>query len=356
MPFPALNLTAAFLAASAYANSILPSDNLILRSHDVLHKPYAAILARAASESPPLDYLEDGIPMLQTRQQNENDGNDGTANEDDVSSTPGGLNATEPGIVLNPDRSLNFTAWSEAVNPACAQALGTLRQATNPSGACVCYNIISLDMDNWRFEADLRLFEVSPARGDFTGIPVESMRVFVNYNGAEANGTNITATASSRTGAPNDGPRLNQVYRLKGQIDTTRVDSNMTVSALEIILMPIITLRGPNSSAETREVRTPVSSNEAAFLAGVFSSQSVMSDFAAAQLAVDTVMEEMRNGTVAFVLPGTQIMVFPVGLVITGTWLLIGLSVYGFGTFERMQYAEMYKTRQARKGKGANTI
>ncbi|KAH8168622.1 hypothetical protein LIA77_11886 [Sarocladium implicatum] len=354
MPFPALNLTAALLAASAYANSILPSENLVLRSHDVLHKPYAALLARVASESPPIDYFEDGIPMLQTRQNN-NGGS--TNNEDAASNSPSGLNATEPGIVLNPDRSLNFTAWSESVNPACAQALSTLRQATNPSGACVCYNIISLDMDNWRFEADLRLFEVSDARGDFTGIPVETIRVLVNYNGAEANGTNITDTGSSRAGAPNDDtrPRLNQVYRIKGQIDTSRVDSNMTVSALEIILVPSITLRGLNRSTAA-EVRTPVSLNEAAFLAGVFSSQSVMSDFSAAQLAVSTAMEQLRNGTTAFILPGTQIMVVPIGLVITGTWLLIGLTIYGFGTFERMRYADMYKSRTARIGKASNTI
>jgi hypothetical protein len=345
MPFPAVNLTAALLAAGAYANSFLPSDNLILRSADVLHKPYAALLARLPSQ-PPLDYLEDGIPMLKPRQNDD-------ASAEDGSNSPGGLNATEPGIVLNPDRSLNFTAWSLAVNPACAQALGTLRQATNPSGACVCYNIIALDMNDWRFEADLRLFEVSPSRGDFAGIPVEAMGVIVNYDGAEADGTNLTTIAGVREGAPSDGPRLNQVYRIKGQIDTDKVNPDMTVSALEIILMPMITLRAANGSGE---VRTTVSSNEASFLAGVFSSQSVMSDFSAAQLAVDQSTEALRNGTIAFVLPGTQIMIFPIGLVVTGTWLLIGLTAYGYGTFQRMQYAEMYKTRQARNGKSSNTI
>lgn len=283
--------------------------------------------------------------MIKARQDN--------GNADDASNSPGGLNATEPGIVLNPDRSLNFTAWSEAVNPACAQALGALRQATNPSGACVCYNLIALDMDDWRFEADLRLFEVSPSRGDFAGIPVEAMGVTVNYNGAEADGQNLTTVAGVRQGAPEgDGPRLNQVYRIKGQIDRSRVSPDMTVSALEILLMPNITLRANNNS---REVRTPISGNEASFLAGVFSSQQVMSDFSAAQLAVDQSTEALRNGTIAFVLPGTQIMIFPIGLIITGTWLLVGLSAYGFGTFQRAQYAQMYHSRAGRKGQ-ASTI
>lgn len=114
--------------------------------------------------------------------------------------------------------------------------------------------------------------------------------------------------------------------------------------------MPKITLRVTGTS-----LSTTVSANEASFLAGVFSSQSVMSDFSAAQLAVDEALLALRNGTAAFVLPGVQLMVFPVGLVISGTWLLVGLAAYGFGTFERMRYRDMYRSRTMRKG-GVNTI
>lgn len=80
--------------------------------------------------------------------------------------------------------------------------------------------------------------------------------------------------------------------------------------------MPTITLRSMLSTNTT----TSVSLNEASFLAGVFSTSLVMSDFGLAQLAVDDAMAALANGTAAFVLPGVQIMVFPVGLVITGSW------------------------------------
>lgn len=99
---------------------------------------------------------------------------------------------------------------------------------------------------------------------------------------------------------------------------------------------------------------TNVSTNEAAFLQGVFSSEVVMSDFSAAQAAVDEQIEGLKNGTVAFVLPGVQLMIFPVGLIITSVWLLIGVAVYGFGTYERMMYADAYRRRQSfevRRGK-----
>lgn len=109
--------------------------------------------------------------------------------------------------------------------------------------------------------------------------------------------------------------------------------------------MPILTLSAKNSTGG--QVSTNVSVNEASFLTGVFSREVVMSDWSMAQVAVDDQVAGLKNGTVAFVLPGVQLLVFPVGLIITSVWLLIGLAAYGFGTWERMKYADMYKRRQA---------
>lgn len=103
-------------------------------------------------------------------------------------------------------------------------------------------------------------------------------------------------------------------------------------------------------------MQTNVSINEASFLTGVFSQEVVMSDFGAAQQAVDDQTAGLKNGTVAFVLPGVQLMVYPVGLIITGVWLLVGVAVYGFGTYERFRYAEMYRRRQAVSVPRGNTI
>ena len=56
-----------------------------------------------------------------------------------------------------------------------------------------------------------------------------------------------------------------------------------------------------------------------------------MSDFSKALLAVQEELAGLKNGTVAFVLPGVQIMVFPIGLVITSVWLAIGVAAYAVG-------------------------
>lgn len=120
---------------------------------------------------------------------------------------------------------------------------------------------------------------------------------------------------------------------------------------LEALIMPTVTLTGVNSAGQT--VATNVSSNEAAFVAGVFSQTIIMSDLSMAQAAVDNIVAGLHNNTVAFVLPGVQILIFPIGLVITGAWLVIGIAVVGAGTIQRLNFREQYRRRLARAGKAA---
>ena len=115
-------------------------------------------------------------------------------------------------------------------------------------------------------------------------------------------------------------------------------------SALEAILMPTFTLTG---TVGKDTIQTNVSMNEASFLTGVFSKAVVMSEFSAAQAAVIQQVDALNNGTIAFVMPGTHIMVFPIGAIITSVWLFLGLAVYGFGTCERMRYADVFERRKA---------
>jgi hypothetical protein len=109
--------------------------------------------------------------------------------------------------------------------------------------------------------------------------------------------------------------------------------------------MPVLVLTAVNMTGQT--ITTNVSSNEAVFVTGIFSKEVVMSEFALAQWFVDDAVASVKNGTVAFVLPGVHIMIFPVGLLITTVWLIIGVGAYGYGTYERIQYAKSYRRRKA---------
>jgi len=114
--------------------------------------------------------------------------------------------------------------------------------------------------------------------------------------------------------------------------------------------MPVVTLKATNANGQV--VSTNVSSNEAAFVAGVFSKDIVMSNFRMAELAVEAEIDRLTNGTVAFVLPGVQLMVFPIGLIITSVWLVLGVGAYGMGTYARYNFREAHKRRMAINQKG----
>jgi hypothetical protein len=94
--------------------------------------------------------------------------------------------------------------------------------------------------------------------------------------------------------------------------------------------MPIVTLKATNGNGQS--VSTVISSNEAAFVAGEFSKDELAA---------------LKNGTVAFVLPGTQLMIFPIGLIITSVWLVLGFIAYGMGTYARYNFRESHRRRMA---------
>ncbi|CEI62875.1 hypothetical protein FVEN_g554 [Fusarium venenatum] len=324
---PALSLrlaATALFALSASAQSLSSSlDSLLHRTvDDVLNRPYAALLT--------------------TESLSERDGQNSTADQ-----APAGE------IPLNKDGSMNMTAWNMNTNSACRTALGGLHKSTNPSGTCLCYNLPSLDMKTGVFEADLRLYQVSQARGSFASVAPEDINVGISFNGAsvmpvqpnDVNGTGLVGKKPSMSKRADGGMELLRSYMLVGRINADKMTGNMTMDELESHLMPILTLTARNSSGAM--IRTNVSVNEAAFLTGVFSQDVVLGDFAMAQAAVDEQIAALNNGTVAFILPGVELMVFPIGLIITSIWLLAFVIAVGFGTYERYNYALMYQRRQA---------
>jgi hypothetical protein len=119
---------------------------------------------------------------------------------------------------------------------------------------------------------------------------------------------------------------------------------------VEAGVLPIVTLSARSSSGQI--VNTNVSSNEASFVNGVFSKDVILSEFSLAELAVTEIAAQLQNGTVPFILPGVNILIFPAGLVVTSVWVLVFVAVYGFGTYERYWHRDSYRSRKARAGKG----
>ncbi|KAI1653753.1 hypothetical protein F4813DRAFT_244506 [Daldinia decipiens] len=247
----------------------------------------------------------------------------------------------------------NMTQWNTDTAAACMTALSQLVAASNPSGTAVCYNLFSLDTNAGTFMADLRLFQVSTPFGEFEGIPPEDISVGLQYNGASVSPVGQGAQPSNVSKRQSSTPTLLQTYMFVGQIDKAQMAQPMTMGVLEALVMPTVTLTGKNLAGQ--QVTTNVSSNEAAFVNGIFSTDVVMSDFTLASVAVENITAQLIEGTVAFVLPGVNILIFPVGLIITSIWFVVGFGFYAFGTYERYNYRDTYRTRKARaEGKPVN--
>ncbi|KAF4930617.1 hypothetical protein CGCVW01_v000823 [Colletotrichum viniferum] len=336
-------VTTAALASTACAEirPLAMDPTIEVRAVDVLERSYEDVANRYIEKRQSMDINAEWVP-----------------------------NALE--VKVNADGSINMTAWETETSAACTSALSHLDAASNPSGTCICYNLPSLDAKTGVFEADLRLFKVSDPVGAFSGIPPQNIQVGLSFNGASVSpvsANKIAGTASVRRDMARDvtfevpwtglqkrvvTPQALQSYLFVGQIDQARMVAPMSMSQLESLVMPTLTLTGVNAAGQS--VSTNVSSNEASFITGVFSKEIVRSDVAMAQAAVDDVVAGLKNGTVAFVLPGVQLMIFPVGLIVTGTWLLIGVAFYGFGTYERIGYADSYRRRRAVAGDTAKRI
>ncbi len=184
----------------------------VLRADDVLSRPYTSIMASSAARA------------LERRQD-------------------AGTGGSIENLQLQPDGTLNLTAWDAATETACVSTLQSLQRSSNPSGNCICYNLPALDANNGVFEAELRLYRISEPRGQFAGIDPSAIKVSVAYNGASAsavkptelkgsgmvgNVSRIVNRAELDTRQDNN-PELLQAYMLVGQIDKSKMSDNMSM-------------------------------------------------------------------------------------------------------------------------------
>lgn len=115
------------------------------------------------------------------------------------------------------------------------------------------------------------------------------------------------------------------------------------------LLSPQIALSGKAENGST--VTTQLSTDEASFLSGLFSDQTAANSTAATAAGVNAA----ANGK--FILPGTTLGIFPTGLIITGVWTLLFVTVVGIGTVGRINFRDQYRRRiKAQQARQIRTI
>ena len=76
-------------------------------------------------------------------------------------------------------------SWDEITNNACLLRMNSLNgTATNPSGKAVCHNIQDLNNSTGAFTADVRLFQVAPATGNWLSLRPTGLTIGMSYHAA----------------------------------------------------------------------------------------------------------------------------------------------------------------------------
>jgi hypothetical protein len=102
-------------------------------------------------------------------------------------------------------------------------------------------------------------------------------------------------------------------------------------------------------TATGQMVNTSLSSSEATFVSGVFAKAATTTSKSVVQAPIQTLVVA---SDAPFVLPGLNILIFPIGGVITGTWAVLFIATVGYGTVGRIRFRDQYRRRSARATKG----
>ncbi|KAI9672552.1 MAG: hypothetical protein M1817_003318 [Caeruleum heppii] len=240
--------------------------------------------------------------------------------------------------------------WELDTQKACMDAMRALNSTIiSPCGIAFCYNLPFLDNSTGVFQADLRLYRVAAPGGAWAGIADGDVNVDLDFIGASVTMMKEKIKRSDSDGLftmplgkrqQPDQPEMLQGFSFIGQMNTEALSKAIDKNQLQNYLLPNVTLSALTPSQQP--LKTTLASADGSFVNGVLSQPA------------DTCRAcDAAASAGPFAMPGMRLAVFPIGLVITGCWALIGIVVVAAGTVERYQFREQYRRRKAREGKMA---
>ncbi|KAL9135458.1 MAG: hypothetical protein Q9175_003345 [Cornicularia normoerica] len=251
--------------------------------------------------------------------------------------------------------------WGDQTESACSTALIPLRGvATNPSGIAACYNIQSLNNSTGIFEVDLRLYRVAAPRNGWLKLNPSSVGVGLSYVNAVVSATRAKRAVRKdqtlpwfpaqrdeaadmyirrSTGVP---PRRLGMMTFAGTLADGLLAELKNMTTALSLLTPAITLSGTGQDGTS--INTRLSTQDASFVNGVFSRAGLQGSQSTSGTDVNK-----------FVMRGTKLVGFPIGLVISSIWAALYLMAMGHGTISRYQARESYR-RRVKDRFGGDTI
>lgn len=122
----------------------------------------------------------------------------------------GPVSSSATGSVAPPAASFKAQAvtaipstWRTQTAAACMDSLAALNgKASNPSGLAACYNIASWNSSTGIFQADLQLYRIAAATGDWMTLMTQAVNVGLSYSGATVAPTGDNRKRSQESPSP----------------------------------------------------------------------------------------------------------------------------------------------------------
>ncbi|KAH7052000.1 hypothetical protein B0J12DRAFT_710254 [Macrophomina phaseolina] len=290
------------------------------------------------------------------------------------------LEARQSGATANPNSisttpasngTVDIQQWNTQTKAACDAAMvGLAMQPDNPSGLAVCYNIPFFNNRTGVFEAELRMYNMTPPFDPWTGVTAADISMTLSYQSATvqaANSSNappskrdldstlawppIKEDSLARRQSSPGGPQEIKVLMYVGQVNQNILDGTQSAPEMQDLLVPTVKLTA-RSPQDRSPLETTVSATQASFLNGVFSQRSTNTTSAS-----DASISNVANA-VSFLIPGYRLaplevpglslpipLLFPVGMIITLVWAVAFFVVVGYGTVGRIRFRDQYRRR-----------
>lgn len=137
-----------------------------------------------------------------------------------------------------PSSSKNSTVdpniWDAQTASACERAIRALDGKTlSSSGIAVCYNLPFFDNSTGAFQADLRLYRVSPPQGDWVEISDKDITIGLSYSGASVSDNRDIGKRAENSASVNkrqaSAPEMLQGINFVGQLNESYLTSPMNM-------------------------------------------------------------------------------------------------------------------------------
>ena len=240
---------------------------------------------------------------------------------------------TSSGTLQSSGGDLNST-----ISAACIDTLSKITSITNDAGMSACYNILEFDSNSGTFQADLRLYQTQQPSGQFTGVPASRMLVNLVYPPSTSFNLLMKRSLTKRQSSPMT--ELQQ-YSLQGSFSKTLDFSKLNTTEMMSLMVPAIKINAVAPSTAKSISANITTTDTAFFVVGEFQNQF---STAIASPAFQTAAIAQSS---AFVLPGTTLGIFPTGLIVTSSWVVLFIIAYGAGTVGRFQHRSVYRKRKA---------